>query len=106
MEVLDEVFLQVLAFSSGLLVLAFVGVRIYMRVTRRDPFTGRDMPQPRSMFQWLFGLFTALMFLTFFVGRLVPDRLVLLRITLLALGVLFFAAGVFVFVKFLRYSST
>lgn len=103
MEVLGEVFLQVLAFSTGLLVLALIGMGIYMRVRRRDPFTGRDMPQPRSNFQWLYSLFTALTLFTLFVDRLVPEALVPLRITLLALGVLFFAIAMFFFVRFLRH---
>jgi hypothetical protein len=41
MKVLGEVFLQVMAFSSGLLVLALIVAGIYMRVSRRDPFTGK-----------------------------------------------------------------
>ncbi len=104
MEVLGEVLLQVLAFSTGLLVLTLIGMGIYMRVSRRDPFTGRDIPQPRSIFQWLYTLFTALMLFAFFVDRLVPDTLVPLRITLLALGALFFAIAMFFFVRFLRYT--
>jgi hypothetical protein len=62
------------------------------------------MPQPRSILQWLYSLFTALMLFTSFVDRLVPEALLPLRITLLALGVLFFAIAMFFFVRFLRYT--
>lgn len=51
MRVLGEVVAQVLAFSSRLLMLADIGVGLYMRVSQRAPFTGKAMPQPRSNLQ-------------------------------------------------------
>ncbi len=105
MEVLGEVFLDVLAFSSGLLVLALIVLGIYMRVTGHDPYTSGHMPRPRSMLLLLSTLFTSLMLFTSFVNPLVPKGLVLLRVVLLVLTVLFMAIALFFFVKFVRYSS-
>ncbi len=103
MEALGEVFLEVVAFSTGLLVLALIVLAIYMRATGHDPYTSGHMPRPRSMFMLLFTLFSSLMLFTSFVNPFVPKGLVLLRVVLLLLAVLFMAIAVFFFVKFVRY---
>ena len=78
MDVLGEVFTQVMAFSTGLLVLAAIVLGI-MRLRRHDPFTDTGVPNRRSMFQWLYPLFMSLMLFTFFLDRLLPRGLVPLQ---------------------------
>jgi hypothetical protein len=100
-QFLGEVVAQVLAFSSGLLVLATIGIGVYMRVSRRDPFTGKAMPQRRSNLQWLFMLFLSLALFTSFVFRLVPDGFNIVRFGLLAAEILFTALFILFFLRFL-----
>ena len=104
-RVLGEVFIQVMVFSTGLLVLAVIATGIYMRLSGRDPFTGRAMPQPRSTFQLRYSLFTSLCLFTSFLGRLVPKEPVLWQVALLGASILFMFAAVFFFIRFLRSAS-
>ena len=102
MDVLGEVVLQVVAFGTGLLVLATVGMGIYMRVSARDLYTGRATVQPRSWLQWWYQLFYSLMLLTSFAIQLVPTQQVIVRAALLALGVVCLVLGTAFFVRFLQ----
>jgi hypothetical protein len=96
-----QVVAQGLAFSSGLLVLAIIGMGVYMRISQRDPFTGKAMPQPRSNLQWLYLLFISLALFTIFVFQLVPNGFNIVRFALLASGILFMALSILFFVRFL-----
>ena len=100
MAVLGEVVAQVMAFSSGLLVLAIIGMGLYMRVSQRDPFTGKAMPQPRSNLQWRSLLFMSLWLFTTALFRLVPNGLNILRFALLAADILFGTLFILFFVRF------
>lgn len=102
MEVLGDVIAEVFAFSSALFVLAVVGVGVYMRVSHRDPFTGKATHQPRSRLQYLYLLFSSLLLFTTAIFRLVPNSPNIVRFALLAAEILFGVLFTFFFIKFLR----
>jgi cytosine/uracil/thiamine/allantoin permease len=101
MEVLGEVVAQVLVFSSACLVLAIIGIGVYMRISNRDPFTGKAIPQPRSNLQWLYTLFMSLTFFITAMSQLVRNASNFVRFALLAADILFGVLFILFFIKFL-----
>ena len=104
MAVLGEVFLQVVAFCTGLLVLMYLGMGVYMQVSHRDPFAG-GIAQPRSRFQLLSGLFVSLMLFASFVSLLIGKASSLARAAVLAVGVISLMAAGYFTIKLLRTPS-
>ncbi len=102
MEVLGQVVVQVLVFSSGLLVLTIVGMGVYMRVSGHDLYTGRPTVQPRSRLLWWYQLFFSVMLFTSFAFQLVPAQQAIARAALLALSIVCLVLGTVFFGRFLQ----